>query len=198
VSVPARGPALALCALLAVVPSLAQQTDLRAGLQAARAKWQQRQPSAYEFTLEARCFCIGIAKTPPTFRVRNGEPSTLTELDRDSVTFYSRRDTIDKLFAAIEWSLNRGQDNSIVRYDEEFGYPLLVELDPQRSEADDELALRVTNFRVIEMPRQYAVGIEAASRSRLAKSADVQPPINWTAWMMAPFTNTSVSESEDL
>ena len=149
-----RGQALALCVLLAVVPNLAQQTDLRVGLQAARAKWQQRQPSVYEFTLEARCFCIGIAKMPPTFRVRNGEPSTLTELDRDSATFYSRRDTIDKLFAAIEWSLNRGQDNSIVRYDEEFGYPLLAELDPQRSVVDDELVLRVTNFRVIEIPRQ--------------------------------------------
>ena len=153
-SVPTRGPVLELGLLLAVVPNLAQQTDLRVGLQAARTKWQQRQPSVYEFTLEARCFCIGIAKVPPTFRVRNGEPSTLTELGQDSATFYSRRDTIDKLFAALEWSLNQGQDNSIVRYDEEFGYPLVAELDPHRREVDDEVVLRVTNFRVIEKPRQ--------------------------------------------
>ena len=124
--------------------------DPRTNLDTARQKWESRKPSSYEFTIEVRCFCVGIAKTAPTFRVVVGKPSAVGELVEESRRFYDRYNTVDKLFAAIERSLATGRDRSSVQYDGGFGFPISANLDPRRDVFDDELYFRVTNFRAIE------------------------------------------------
>ena len=126
-----------------------QEADLRTSLAMAQTTWQARKPSAYEFTIEVRCYCPGIARVPPSFRVVDGEPSPV-KLEAQSEYVYKSYNTIDKLFVAIDRSLSRGQYNSAVQYDERLGFPVVADLDPRRETADDELFLRVSGFRVIE------------------------------------------------
>jgi hypothetical protein len=140
-------------ALVAAVPGglpMPQDADLRLDLAKAQASWQARRPAAYEFTIEVRCFCPGIAKVPPSFRVVGSESSPVGELEAPSQRFYQSYNTIEKVFAAIERSLAHGQYKSTVQYDDKLGFPVVADLDPRRETADDELHLRVINFRAIE------------------------------------------------
>ena len=137
-------------ALPAVRPIPPQAGDLRAGLLEAQEKWQARKPPSYEFTLEVRCFCWGILKTPPSFRVVSGDPSPVGDLEGQPQEFYKSFNTVEKLFAAIDRSLASGHQKSTVQYDGELGFPLVADLDPSQVEDDDELYLRVTSFRVMK------------------------------------------------
>lgn len=127
-----------------------QEKDLRVALGDAQRKWEERRPSSYEFTIEVRCFCIGIERTPPTFRVTRGESVAITELSAESEKLYGSFNTVEKLFSALERSLSHGQHKSTVTYDEELGFPVKADLDPVRLLKDEELYFRVTGFRVIE------------------------------------------------
>jgi hypothetical protein len=131
-------------------PATTQEGDLRVDLAKAQATWQARKPASYEFTIEVRCFCLGIMRPPPTFRVVAGEPSPVATLGKDSQDLYGSYNTVEKLFAAIERSLTRGQYKSTVHYDDTFGFPVRADLDPQRYVHDEELYLRVSDFGVIE------------------------------------------------
>jgi len=127
-----------------------QPDDLRTNLGNARQRWAAHKPASYEFTIEVRCFCVGIAKTPPTFRVKADKSTAVTELPGQSDRLYDHYNTVEKLFIAIDRSLTRGRDKSTVTYNEDLGFPEKADLDPLRNVFDDELYLRVTNFRVIE------------------------------------------------
>ncbi len=142
--------------LLAVVTGLAliqapMQSDLHAALSKSRQTWEARKPATYEFSVEALCFCPGIVRTPPVFRVTDGKAEVVgAELSPESRRFYEFYNTVDKLFIAIDRSLSRGEYKSTIQYDPGLGYPRRADLDPLGNVADDELYLRVTQFRAIE------------------------------------------------
>jgi hypothetical protein len=136
--------------LTAVAVGIGVQGGLRDNLVKAQQTWEARKPSSYEFTIEVRCFCPGVAKTPPVFRVTAGKSSVVGELDAISQAFYESYNTVEKLFAAISRTLDRRQDGSTVEYDGALGFPVLADLDPVRDAVDDERHFRVTNFRVLE------------------------------------------------
>jgi hypothetical protein len=145
-----REPLLAAVAALALIQS-PTQSELRAALSTSRQTWEARKPATYEFAVEARCFCEGIARTPPVFRVTDGRAEVVgAELSPESRRFYEYYNTVDKLFIAIDRSLSRGEYKSRIQYDPDLGYPTLADLDPRGDVADDELYLRVTQFRTIE------------------------------------------------
>ena len=86
---------LSLFALFAAshIDTSVQQKDLRVALADAQRRWEERRPSSYEFTIEVRCFCSGILKTPPRFRVTRGQPAAITELRAESEELYGSFDT---------------------------------------------------------------------------------------------------------
>jgi len=131
-------------------PTQMQAGELRARLAEAQKTWEASKPRSYEFTIEVRCFCVGISKTPPSFRVVDGSPSPLGELDPEAQQFYKSHNTVEKLFAAVDRSLPPyGGTKSTVQYDGTLGFPLVADLDPRPESIDDELYFRVTAFRVI-------------------------------------------------
>lgn len=132
-----------------------QEKGLRAALADAQRKWEEGRPSAYEFTVDIRCFCGGLVRTAPRFRVIDGEPEAITELSAESQKLYSYFNTVEKLFGAIDRSLSRGQYKSTVKYDQQLGFPLSADLDPERLVKDEELYVRVSGFRVIERPSPH-------------------------------------------
>ena len=139
-------------ALVAVV-SLASQTAPQAGASAALAKaeaqWQQHKPSAYEFSVEIRCFCSGLLQRPVSFRVTGATVLPLEELTPSSQQVYEHYNTIDKLFAAIRRAIAFGGHKIAVEYDADLGFPSHADLDPGERVADDELFFKVTGFRKI-------------------------------------------------
>ena len=137
-------------AMMLAVSIQTARPDVRDNLRKARQKWEAHRPASYEFTIEVKCFCYGIAKTPPAFRVTAGSSVAVSELTGPSAQFYASYNTVDKLFSMIDRYLALGQDKTILQFDDEFGFPTVADLDPQRDVFDDELFLRVTNFRVIE------------------------------------------------
>ena len=140
---------LLLACSLTVVSGQEQALSPDAALADAEARWRARKPKAYEFAIEVRCFCPGlIITTPPRFAVTDGEPRSLQKLELYSQKTYDYFNTVEKLFAAIRSRISRGKSKMVVQYHADLGYPLLADLDPNADVADDELLLRVTDFKV--------------------------------------------------
>jgi hypothetical protein len=118
-----------------------------AALADAEARWRARQPKAYEFAVDVRCFCPGLVRTPPGFAVTDGVPRSLHELELFSQRVYDHYTAIEKLFATIRGSLSRGRSKMVVQYHADLGYPLVAELDPNADVMDDELFLRLTDLK---------------------------------------------------
>ena len=137
------------------------QSDPLKDLTTAEALWRSKKPKSYEFTIEVRCYCVGLSEAPPSFRVTESRSIAISELDRVAFGAYDRYDTVEKLFAAIRRQLNFGRDKVAVQYDSDLGYPVVADLDPRLDGADDELFFRVANFRSVGNHDQ------AAQRHRL-------------------------------
>jgi hypothetical protein len=124
------------------VPAL---TELRR----VEAQWQARKPKSYEYALDVRCMLCS-ARTPPRFRVVNGQSALLDEVPSFTRDVYRSFGTVELLFASIRSTVRRGQYKAAVKYNDEYGYPEVVDLDPRRDVFDDELYFRVIDFRVLE------------------------------------------------
>jgi uncharacterized protein DUF6174 len=145
-------PAAAKLEWLAKLPSGAadgQSEDPLKDLTNAEALWRSKKPKSYEFTIQVRCYCVGLSEAPPSFRVTESGSIAVSELDRVAFDAYDRYNTIEKLFAAIRRTLNFGRYKVAVQYDSDLGYPVVADLDPRRDAADDELFFRVTKFRSV-------------------------------------------------
>jgi hypothetical protein len=134
---------LLLACSLTVVSGQEHALSPDAALADAEARWRARKPKAYEFSLEVRCFCSGLAETPRRFAVTDGERSPFSQ------GVYDHYNTVEKLFAVIRDSFSRGRSKMVVEYHADLGYPMLADLDPSAEVEDDELFLRVTDFKVI-------------------------------------------------
>jgi hypothetical protein len=149
---------LLLAGSMAVASGQEPALSADAALADAEARWRARKPKAYEFAVEVRCFCPGlIITTPPRFAVTDGEPRSLQKLEQYSQKTYDYFNTVEKLFAAIRLRFSEGRNKTVVQYHAELGYPLVVDLDPNANVADDELFLRVTDFKVTAPERQAAI-----------------------------------------
>lgn len=148
---------LLLACSVTVASGQEQTTSPDVALADAEALWRARKPKSYEFAVEVRCFCPDLAKTPPRFAVTDGEPRSLQQLESFSQKTYDYFNTVEKLFAAIRGRFARGRNKMVVQYHADLGYPLVADLDPNADIADDELFLRVSDFKVTGGdPRRHA------------------------------------------
>jgi len=119
-------------------------SDEAARLKRARARWAGAQPESYLIEVDRVCRCA-----PPyrgRFEVRvDGDATTATvdgavlPDDLDAASF-----SVDGLYDAIEgWA---DADLLQVAYDEEWGIPFRINVDPASGTADDEVTLEVTRF----------------------------------------------------
>lgn len=125
------------------------RAELQRAYDEAIGKWRSHKPATYEFTVAALCFC-GISNLHnPTFRVdAAGAPHPSEAVSPDLERFYEPYDTIDKIFNVLKSYIDRDPYRMRVEYDLELGYPRTADIDPRQFVADDELGLRVTNFKV--------------------------------------------------
>lgn len=120
------------------------------------AKWQSADVTHYRFDLVIGCFCPFYQDMPLTIEVKDGEvisisraDGTLVEPTDPNYQYYEKYANIDRLFAELASEM-ADADEVIVTYDAQFGFPADVSIDQIKLAMDDELALRVTNFEVLQ------------------------------------------------
>jgi hypothetical protein len=145
----------ALTATIALTASLALQIpgqeQATAALARAEALWKAQGPKTYRFGIILTCFC---SRKGMSFRVVDGQAQVPPDADVASQQFHDQYGTVEKLFALIRRSLEAGAHRAVVKYHDDLGYPIWLDLDPRRDVFDDELFLRVSGFRKSESPRR--------------------------------------------
>ena len=115
-------------------------------LNAAEQRWRKSRPEEYEFSIEVRCFCVGIVSAPPRYRVSGERPSAVPPVPPRASETYEHFNTVDKLFVRIRQTIQRGEHKVAVSYHESLGYLIVADLDPRDRVFDDELFFRIHNF----------------------------------------------------
>lgn len=104
--------------------------------------------TTYSFTYDVSCFCAGAALTPVRVRVADGEVVSVESLEDAEPVEASRLGfghslTVEGLFGYIESRLLERPDDVDVRYDDEFGFPILAFFDVAAEVSDDEVTITV-------------------------------------------------------
>jgi hypothetical protein len=153
---------IALASLLGVASSRADKSSERRELQANRAKWDQRRITGYQFRLrDEACFCLHAFGYGP-FRVVVKQGKVVRAIyegeKRDgywpgrviSKKIYEKTDliaTVEEVFARAEKIVTSADRPHKIRYDPEYGFPTLIDVDNPPGWADAQWRLVVDGFR---------------------------------------------------
>lgn len=128
------------------IPPSCKYEHLSERVEDARAKWQGLGIKEYSFTVEVRSFESALlwpSATPFEVRVRNGNafpgPRTPGDADLQSMTVEGR-------FAFIGQAIAEMADCLRVAFDETFGFPVSIYVDPDWSSIDDEIEYVYSDF----------------------------------------------------
>lgn len=120
----------------------------------AKSAWQASRPDKYSYRMERSCFCLAEGVGPflveaegsSVVRVRRVEHLG-TSPDTIEVTEKLASYSIDTAFAWVDRMLARDNYNETVEYDPDYGFPSRADFDGSKQVADDEISLRITDFR---------------------------------------------------
>jgi hypothetical protein len=130
------------------------QLDPDHELQANKGKWEAAAISSYELDMRLACFCLKRDMRPIHVLVRGSE-TTFTYKDDDSRVTDAALDSlligaVPKMFNDIKLVIDKDPVDLRVVYNEEYGYPERIIVDPGSSISDDEFGLRVSDFEIID------------------------------------------------
>lgn len=115
--------------------------------------WSNLGISDYDFTVTMTCFCPPPAGTAIRVRVRDGRtvsavgsqnPRNGVVVDMSDVP-----DSVPAMFAAVRSAMDADPDSIAVRYDEDYGFPVSIEIDYRRAYADDEVSFTIIEFEPV-------------------------------------------------
>ena len=117
--------------------------DLAAGQ---RALWASQGIRSYAFTIERQCFCPEDWRGPFEVTVVESAPSLVTYQGVGALA-----DRVAELPKTMEAAFdlvlaNIAMEPEVV-YDDRFGFPLRIALDPAKNAIDDEVTYVISNFR---------------------------------------------------
>jgi hypothetical protein len=127
----------------------------REELARARALWAREGGPSYTFTLELQCYCApGTSLKPVDVTVRSGQPVSRTYTKArptdPSVTasaeVFGAYDTVDELFEVIEDAIDRDANVLQVGYNDQRGFPEIINVDLDGGTANDQRILLVTGL----------------------------------------------------
>lgn len=118
-------------------------TDERASVQSHRRTWDEKHPSSYRFEIKQRNnhYTTVVQET-----VESGQVSkTSTVSTSKSAPRSVDPTTIDEVFDQAErWADTA--DKFTIEYDETYGYPKVLSIDPKTSTNDDERSISISAF----------------------------------------------------
>jgi hypothetical protein len=111
-----------------------------------RALWASNAIRSYTFTIERQCFCPEDYRGPFEVTVIEGVATLVTF--QGGVAVAGRVQDLPKTMeAAFDLVLANVATEPDVLYDDRFGFPLRVALDPIKNGIDDEVTYVLSNFR---------------------------------------------------
>jgi len=135
-------------AVLVLSQTAPQRPTAADAMATAEAKWLANKPAVYEFSIDLTTFGPNPG-TPPAFRVTNGTPARVKPANPPRADDYSSFDTIEELFASLKPYATRDSWKFNVQYHAQFGFPVSADLDGGRYFTHDELAFKVSGFKVV-------------------------------------------------
>lgn len=119
-----------------------------------RAKWREWKIQDYSFDIDANGFLRPFLATVIEVRDSKLVSLKLQEPNQNKHWVNTYKDvelsTIDELFAFIDSKSQTTYNRFEVVYDDKYGFPVSIIYDEKEKIADDELVVKVTNFKVLE------------------------------------------------
>lgn len=119
---------------------------------AASARWNAANIDSYTFTLELACECGTTQQLRDVIiRVENGavvsrEYAEDEEGSAAPESIFGPYDTVEELFEVVAESIRIDADLLNVAYHPTYGLPVMLQVDPSNSVADDYLIVQVLDF----------------------------------------------------
>lgn len=122
-----------------------------AALEENRAAWNQLDLRDYRFSIELTCGdCDAPAGIPLRVRVSDGQAREIVDLSTSTVLTPAGTtdlpNDVPALFTLVEAAIAADTDELRVSYDEIYGFPRDVRIDPDSDVSGDETAIRVSDF----------------------------------------------------
>lgn len=111
-------------------------------------KWDTLSLSSYTYTIKRSCFCLPEYMKEAQVLVVNGDVVSASYLDSDEMV---PKKVIDSFLTITEWfekissDANNDKGSIEVRYDNQLGYPVSIEIDKHKRRSDDELSVLISN-----------------------------------------------------
>ncbi len=114
-----------------------------------RSLWASLGIRNYTFSIERQCFCPEEWRGPFDVTVVEGEATLVTYQGGVAVPerVESLPRTMEAVFALV---IENAPSEPEVVYDDRFGFPLRIDLDPIKNAIDDETTFVISNFRVTD------------------------------------------------
>ena len=112
-------------------------------------KWAAAGISNYQFTYEKSCFCGPPETDEVLITVLDDVIDTVMKTSDNSLvdpSLHPRFHRVGDLFLEIQNAINKQAARLSVSYDENLGYPTLINIDFSLSIADEELTIRTRNL----------------------------------------------------
>jgi hypothetical protein len=114
---------------------------------AQRTVWRGQGIRSYSFAIERQCFCPEEWRGPFDVTVVEGG-ATLVQF-KGGVAVQDRVAELPKTMEALfDLIVANAPTEPDVAYDDRFGFPLRIALDPMKNAIDDEVTYVISNFRV--------------------------------------------------
>ena len=113
-------------------------------------RWSDQQIRSYRFVLQSMHFGGPDTTLPVIIEVTEGTRSSIRPVSEGSpvnTEYFSRYDTVEKLFDTIRSAIESGAESTEVTYDENLGHPRQIAIDYNRIVADEGFSLEVSEFQ---------------------------------------------------
>ena len=118
------------------------------------AVWQSQAIQHYRFELKVGCNCPWYAMMPLKVEVQNGGIVSMVASNGGDITPYQdtfrAHGTIASQFDSVDSAISRGVYQLAVQYDDKYGFPSSVVVNPSKMIMDDETGYYVTNFEILK------------------------------------------------
>lgn len=140
---------LALGLLLTACAGTGKDAEPVSSLAEALSVWQSQAVAGYEVTIKQTCFCPPDLLQPMRVTVREGKVIDIEGLEQPlnhPEVLDERRLTVEGLFSLIADS-SESASKLVVQYDQQYGFPVTLEIDGSPFIADDEFSYRLSDFQ---------------------------------------------------
>ncbi len=111
--------------------------------------WSKYKHNNYQYTLNRQCFCPIEYTRAVRIDVRDNQVTQAKFIDDNqpvSNNLFKDLETIDDWFLLISSAIDRRADHISLQFDEEYGYPQLIDIDMRLLRSDDEHVISISNL----------------------------------------------------